>query len=179
MNGLIRVLTAGMLGISAVLSVLGTRSLRPAGPALSLVGIALGVLCAAVWLWSRPRAFELEGRSLVLRYPIRSKRIALDRLTSAEPISSAFLKERFRWALRVGVGGLFGGFGWLYTSKGWVEMAISRTDGLVLLSFDGRMPLLLTPAEPQAFVDAVSKDAQATVSKAAVSKAPLVAHFPP
>ncbi|MEW5742564.1 MAG: hypothetical protein AB1938_26840, partial [Myxococcota bacterium] len=67
---------------------------------------------------------------------------------------------RFGWALRVGVGGLFGGFGWLYTSKGWVEMDISRTDGLVLLTFSNRIPLLVSPEAPAGFIVAVREAAR-------------------
>lgn len=118
-------------------------------------------LSASVWLFFRPARFKLERGVLVLEYPLRAKRIALGGLEAAERITPAGFKERFRWALRVGVGGLFGGFGWLRTAHGWVEMDISRTDGMVLLTFTGRSPMLLTPEDPEVFVEAVQQAARA------------------
>lgn len=160
--------------------------LAPMGPgirALSLVLVLLGVgfvvlsrvdarvawlpaalllgLAASVWLFFRPARFRLERGVLVLEYPVRAKRIALGGLAAAELITSAGFKARFRWALRVGVGGLFGGFGWLRTAHGWVEMDISRTDGMVLLTFTGRSPMLLTPEDPEVFIEAVLQAARA------------------
>lgn len=118
------------------------------------------VLAALVWVVFRPTRFKLERGVLVLDYPVRTKRIPLSGLEAAELVTSAGFKERFRWALRVGVGGLFGGFGWLRTAKGWVEMDISRTDGMVLLTFAGRQPMLLTPEDPQGFIEAVQEAAR-------------------
>lgn len=125
-------------------------------PAALLLGLA-----ALVWLFFRPARFRLERGALVLDYPLRAKRIALAGLHTAERITPADFKARFRWALRVGVGGLFGGFGWLRTGEGWVEMDIARTDGMVLLTFTGRAPMLLTPEDPEAFVEAVQQAARA------------------
>lgn len=124
-------------------------------PAALLLGLA-----AVVWLVWRPSRFVLAPGKLALEYPVRTKRIALAGLEAAEVITSGGFKERFGWALRVGVGGLFGGFGWLRTGKGWVEMDISRVDGMVLLTFAGRMPLLLTPEDPEAFIDSVQQAAR-------------------
>lgn len=124
-------------------------------PAALLLGLA-----AAVWLLWRPTRFVVAPGVLALEYPVRTKRIALAGLESVELITAGGFKERFGWAMRVGVGGLFGGFGWLRTARGWVEMDISRVDGMVLLTFAGRTPLLVTPEDPEAFIDSVQQAAR-------------------
>jgi hypothetical protein len=56
------------------------------------------------------------------------------------------------------VGGLWGTFGWLWTSRaGLVDVFVTRTDGLVLVTSREARPLLITPADPDAFVRAVSE----------------------
>jgi len=160
MNGVILVLTVGLLGLGAAFAVFGFAAPRTGG-AMFVTAVGLLLLSAEVWLFHRPSHFAVRPGELVLQYPLRRKAIALTGLTGAEAVTAAELRARFGWALRVGVGGLFGGFGWLYTPKGWVEMDISRTDGLVLLTFAGRMPLLLTPDEPAAFIEAVRAAAPA------------------
>jgi hypothetical protein len=57
--------------------------------------------------------------------------------------------------MRVGVGGLWGGFGWLYTSKGLLGLYVSRTDRLVLVRLRTGRPLLVTPEGDERFVAAL------------------------
>lgn len=154
MSGVIRALTYGLLGLGPLM--LGLGATAPAsGASMLFLGASLLALSAEVWLLHRPRGFTVRQGELSLDYPLRTKRIALAGLVAAEALAAADLRARLGWALRVGVGGLFGGFGWLYTSKGWVELDISRSDGLVLLTFAQRMPLLVTPDDVPAFVAAV------------------------
>lgn len=55
--------------------------------------------------------------------------------------------------MRVGVGGLWGGFGWLWTQRqGALEFYISRSTGLVLLERPAGRSLLITPDRPAEFV---------------------------
>lgn len=154
----------GIRAFSLVLVLLGAGFLvmsRFDGRVSWLPAALLLLLAALVWIFFRPARFKLERGALVLEYPLRAKRVALGGLAAAELITSAGFKARFKWALRVGVGGLFGGFGWLRTGEGWVEMDISRTDGMVLLTFTGRSPMLLTPEDPEVFVEAVQQAARA------------------
>ncbi|GMU63522.1 MAG: hypothetical protein AMXMBFR34_52850 [Myxococcaceae bacterium] len=156
MNGLIRALTVFFFALPCLFLAEG---LRHGSPLLGVGGLLL-LLDVEVYLVHRPRRFTLEPGALVLEYPVRAKRIPLRGLTAAEGMGAEELRARFGRALRVGVGGLFGGFGWLYTSKGWVELDISRTDGLVLLTFEGRIPLLVSPEAPAGFIAAVQDAAR-------------------
>jgi hypothetical protein len=54
--------------------------------------------------------------------------------------------------MRIGVGGLWGGFGWLWTAKkGFLEFYISRAEGLILIELRQGNPLLITPENPERF----------------------------
>lgn len=147
----LRWMTGVVLLLPVLLLLLPTRA--PPGPWLAPA--LLGLLIVLVVLLWRPVAFEVDGATLVLRYPVRSKRLGLATLQAVEPLTGADFRARYPRALRVGVGGLFGGFGWLHTAGGWVELDVSRTDGFVLLTWSDRCPLLLTPETPEAFVAAV------------------------
>jgi hypothetical protein len=62
------------------------------------------------------------------------------------------------WCVRIGAGGLWGAFGWLWTSRrGIVQMYISRTDGFVWIECPQARPWLITPEQPEAFVRALER----------------------
>lgn len=160
MDRLIWGLTAFFVLLPFLFLAEGLWNHSPARLFLVWPGAALLLLVVEVWLVHRPRRFTVDPGALLLEYPVRTKRVSLKGLTTAEEIDSRELRARFGRALRVGVGGLFGGFGWLYSSRGWVELDISRTDGLVLLTFEGRLPLLVSPEAPAAFIAAVEDAAR-------------------
>jgi hypothetical protein len=56
--------------------------------------------------------------------------------------------------MRIGAGGLWGGFGWLYTRKGLLDLYVSRTDRFVLVRLRTGRPLLITPDADERFVAA-------------------------
>ena len=67
------------------------------------------------------------------------------------------LRSEAGWCVRVGAGGLWGGFGWLWTQRrGIVQMYISRSDRLVWIERINDRPWLITPEQPEAFVQALS-----------------------
>jgi hypothetical protein len=57
--------------------------------------------------------------------------------------------------MRLGTGGLWGAFGWLYTRKGLVDLHVSRTDRFVLVRRRAGRPLLRTPEHGEGFVAAL------------------------
>jgi hypothetical protein len=54
--------------------------------------------------------------------------------------------------MRIGAGGLWGGFGLLKTERETFSMWISRTDELVIVRLRGARSLLVTPEDPRRFV---------------------------
>lgn len=58
--------------------------------------------------------------------------------------------------MRIGVGGLFGGFGYLWTTnRGMVEFYITRQDQFVLIDLRKGKSLLLSVDRPEEFVKAL------------------------
>jgi hypothetical protein len=116
------------------------------------VALLLVVLYLAVWIWWRPGRFEVSARALVLVFPVRRARIAISDIESASVVDSKAFRDQFGLALRVGAGGLWGGFGWLWTRNGWVEFYISALDRYVLIRRRSRIPLLISPEDPERMV---------------------------
>jgi hypothetical protein len=128
---------------------------EPARGALLGATIFVVLVYAAVWLLGRPAAFEVDGSGLRICWPLRSRRIAAGDVAGAEILSRETFRRDFGWGMRIGAGGLWGGFGWLYTRKGLLDLYVSRTDRFVLVRLRTGRPLLLTPERDQGFVDAL------------------------
>jgi len=110
---------------------------------------------AAVWLLGRPTAFEVDASGLRIRWPLRSRRIGAGDLAGTEILSRETFRRDFGWGMRMGAGGLWGGFGWLHTRKGLLDLYVSRTDRFVLVRRRAGRPLLLTPERDEGFVGAL------------------------
>jgi hypothetical protein len=155
MSGLIRALTAALLAIPALFVAAG---LATAAPLLVTVGVVTALVYLAIWFAGRPTAFEVSADGLRIRFPWRNRAVPARAIGGVRLISGTAFREEFGFAVRIGVGGLWGGFGWLWTSqRGLVELYVSRLDGFVLIDRRrGETPLLVTPAEPEEFVEALS-----------------------
>jgi hypothetical protein len=120
-------------------------------PALLLLAID-----AWVWLRFRPSRFIVQRSGLEVIWPLKYRSIPRESIVSARVIDRQELKREIGWGMRVGAGGIWGGFGWLWTKRrGVVQMYISRTDGFVWIDRTGGRPWLLTPEEPEEFVRAL------------------------
>ena len=154
MSPLVAALTGLVLATPLLFGALAWLDPRQAG-AVTLLVVALLAMVALVWLFARPTRFELEPDALVVVFPLRTLRIPRADVSGAsrvtEPIHLAFGR-----AVRVGVGGLFGVFGLLWTGRrGWMTVYVTNTDRLVLVERRGARPLLVSPASPDAFVQAI------------------------
>ena len=120
--------------------------------------LLLLVLYAAVWLVARPRSFEAAAGVIDIRFPIWTR--SLEDVVGSRVVTTPELRETFGLMLRVGVGGLWGGFGWLWTSRrGLIEFYISRTEGFVILERGQGRPLLITPDDPGGLASVVAPGA--------------------
>jgi Bacterial PH domain len=118
-------------------------------PALSLVLIY-------VWVWTRfrPTAFVIHPHALEIIWPLKRREIRRDQISAARLIDGEELRRQVGWGMRVGAGGLWGGFGWLWTSRrGIVQMYVSRLDRFVWIERGSERPWLITPEQPELFVD--------------------------
>jgi hypothetical protein len=125
-------------------------------PLLLPVGAAMCLLYAAIWLIGRPLRFEITPRDLVIVWPVRQRSIPRSDIVRVRLMKKNDLKKEIRWGARVGAGGLWGGFGRAYTNKGWMELWVSREDWSVFVERKNGIPLILTPDQPEQFVEMLS-----------------------
>jgi hypothetical protein len=120
-------------------------------PALFLLAIYL-----LIWLRNRPTTFVVHPRALEITWPLRRREIPRDDIAAVRVIDPDTLRREVGRSLRVGAGGLFGGFGYLWTTnRGLVCMYVSRTDGFVWIERKSDRPWLITPDRPDTFVQAL------------------------
>jgi hypothetical protein len=153
MSALILVLTLVLLALPAVfLAQSAVRGGWLTLPALFLLGIY-----AWVWLWFRPTLFVVHPSVLEVIWPLTRRQLRREEISEVKLIDREELRRKTGWAMRVGAGGLWGGFGWLWTEKrGIVQMYVSRTDGFVWIERGGERPWLITPEHPATFVRVLS-----------------------
>jgi hypothetical protein len=129
---------------------IGPRSLWI--PALLLI-----VIYAWVWTRFRPTVFVVSPKTVEVIWPLKRRRIRRDQISAVRLIDGAELRRQVGWGMRVGAGGLWGGFGWLWTSRrGIVQMYVSRLDRFVWIEQGSERPWLITPEQPEAFVRALT-----------------------
>jgi hypothetical protein len=118
----------------------------------------LVILYLIVWLWCRPSHFIISSHYLTVKFPAWSRNIPLTDLGEIRLLDQETFGQEFGLAIRIGVGGLWGGFGWLWTSRGgFLEFYISRNDDLVLIeNFTGNN-LLLTPDKPLEMIEKITE----------------------
>jgi hypothetical protein len=153
MCALIWMLTVGLL----LLPLLFLATVVFGGSPLAIPGTLIVVIYAWIWLYMRPTRFVVTPDALEVIWPLKRQRIARSDIAGARLMHNEGLRREVGWGMRVGAGGLWGGFGWLWTRRrGIVQMYISRTDGFVWIEPVHGRPWLVTPAEPESFVRALS-----------------------
>lgn len=152
MDGLLRVLTWVCVAIPLVI---GLSAIRTPMPVRTILFGAAGLMFAMyvfIWLWLRPTAFVVEPDGLAIEWPVRRRRIDAAAVVGARVLDREQLRRELGRILRIGAGGLGGGFGLARTARGLVELWVSRTDWMVFVECTGRRSLLITPEDPERFV---------------------------
>ena len=122
-------------------------------PMLWPTGLLMLAIFGGVYVLLRPTGFEVAPGHLRIVFPWRSKEVS--RINQVEAIDRGELRRRFGGLVRVGAGGLWGAFGYLWSPRAVVETYISRGEGLLLLERPGGKPLLLSPADPAGMAQAL------------------------
>lgn len=153
MSPLILALTLVLLALPVVfLAAAAVWTPLLAAPALFMLVIYLWI-----WLRYRPSAFVVRPRTLEVTWPCMRREIPRDDISAVRVIDRETLRREVGWGMRVGAGGLFGGFGYLWTTnRGLVRMYVSRTDHFVWIERKSDRPWLITPDQPEAFVRALA-----------------------
>lgn len=146
-------LTVAMLALLVaclIAAALGARALWV--PAVLLI-----LIYGWVWTRFRPTAFVVRPDVLEVIWPLKRRPIRRDQISAVRLIDREELRRQVGWGMRVGAGGLWGGFGWLWTSRrGIVQMYVSRLDRFVWIERGNERPWLITPDRPEAFVSALT-----------------------
>ncbi|MBI4483576.1 MAG: hypothetical protein HY652_11895 [Acidobacteria bacterium] len=152
MSVLILILTLGLLALPLVfLANVVFGKWAYVAPALLVVAIYFWV-----WLRFRPTLFVIRPDVLEVVWPLKRRQIRRDDISDVRLIDRQELRREAGWCMRVGAGGLWGGFGWLWTQRrGIVQMYVSRTDRFVWIERASDRPWLITPEQPEAFVRAL------------------------
>jgi len=151
---LLRTLTLLLAALPLIFLVAGTMGSR----ALYLPALLLLLTYAWVWARFRPTAFVVHPDSLEVIWPLKRRRIRRDGSSSVRISDRQRLRQEVGWGMRVGAGGLWGGFGWLWTSqRGIVQLYVSRLDRFVWIERGKERPWLITPERAEAFVAALTR----------------------
>ena len=153
MSPLIRRITLALMLLPMVFVVLAILGQPPGWlPAVFVVAIY-----AWIWLGLRPTRFIVRTDALEVVWPVKRRVIPRTEISGVRLIDQHALKREIGWGLRVGAGGLWGAFGWLWTQRrGIVQIYISRTDGFVWIDRGSDRPWLITPERPEELVRSLS-----------------------
>lgn len=149
------VLTWGCFLLPALCLVAALAAPPPVRSGLFATTALMSLVYASVWFGFRPSRFELDERTLRIVWPLRARAIERVDIEDARIVSSSEFRRRYGNGMRIGAGGLWGGFGLLKTRRETFSMWISRTDRFVIVQLRGARPLLVTPEEPERFVELV------------------------
>ena len=154
----VRTLTILIFGVALVIVV----STLLGAVLLAIPAALMAVLFAWVWLRFRPRSFTVHEAGISIDWPLRHVDIPARDIREVRMADPDELKAEIGWGLRIGAGGLWGGFGRLWTKRrGLVHLYISRTDQYVWIERHRGQPWLITPERPEAFVSAARASARA------------------
>lgn len=162
MDGLLRVLTVVCFAIPAVMGTVAATTRHPIDWILGAVAVLIAASYGVIWLALRPRAFVITPDALELEWPIRKRSIPREAIVSVTKRDKAELARELGRMMRIGAGGVWGGFGQAATARGRYELWISRTDWMIVIECEGRRGLLVTPDDPDRFVAELASRARAS-----------------
>jgi hypothetical protein len=146
---LIRILTIVLWGLPCGF-LIGALS---GEPLLGVPALLTLLIYGWVWLRLRPTRFIVHPERIEIIWPAKRRELLRSKILSTEMLTRDQLKQKIGWGMRVGAGGLWGGFGWLWTQhRGIAQMYVSRLDWFVWIELAGSRPWLITPEEPEGFV---------------------------
>jgi hypothetical protein len=169
-------MTRDILVLTVILLLLPVAMLIGVLAAAVALVVPLALICliyAWVWLRFRPVAFIIDDEMLEVAWPMKRRRIRRADIRDARLITPGELQREIGSGFRVGAGGLWGAFGWLYTKRrGIVQMYVSRTRDQVWIDRGPERPWLITPERPEEFIRAVLPDVPPTVRNEGAADGP-------
>lgn len=137
-------------------------------PTILVVGIY-----SWVWLRFRPTQFVVHQDTLEVIWPLKRRQISRESISDVRIVNRRDLKPLVGWGMRVGAGGLWGAFGWLWTQRrGIVQVYISRINELVWIERTAERHWLISPERPREFVQALCSSQSAAAQPAVPADLP-------
>ena len=157
MSAGLRVLTWIVLTLPAISLYAALKAPPPVNAMLLGATMFIAAIYASVWLVWRPTRFEVDATTLRIVWPLRVRAIDRTKILRARFITATECRRDYGRGMRIGAGGLWGGFGLLKTKAETFSMWISRTDSFVIVVLRDARSLLLTPEEPERFVTTITR----------------------
>jgi hypothetical protein len=106
----------------------------------------------------RPSHYIVDNRGLTVAWPLRKLCVLRNDISSVRVLDRKGIKKELGLAMRIGVGGLFGGFGLLWTRRrGMMRFYITRLDYFVLVERKSDKDLLLSVDHPERMKEMLSR----------------------
>lgn len=158
MSPVIRGLTYAIFPLPALFLGIGLLGDTPARPIMLGVGLALVALWLGIWVYARPSRFEIDCAELRIVWPIRRARISRRDVASAKVVDLPGFRADFGQPVRIGAGGLFGTFGWLWGPRaGLLDVYVTNLGPWVVVERRAGRPLIISPADPEGFLRALGE----------------------
>ncbi len=145
-TGLVLLVLAGV-GVALYVSFTAAAESKSALVVLELLLVAIVVASYAL----SPRGYRVEANAVVIRRPVGSIRIPVDRIRRVERLESEAIKKAVRTLGNDGLFGLYGRF--RNRTLGAFRMYVTDRSKLVLLEADHLY--VLSPDRPEIFVETV------------------------
>lgn len=142
-------MSGGIFALTSVLLLIPVLMLFWGPPAIA--GILI-ILFGYVWFWLRPSGFKITDDDLVIVWPLRKKVISRRVIRDVQAKTKTVFRDQYGMGIRIGAGGLWGGFGYLWTKKEMLEMYITSTEHLVVLEIEDGRNVLISPDDENRFV---------------------------
>ncbi len=98
-----------------------------------------------------PRSYRITKNEIIIQRYIQNKKIQISNIVKVELIEKEMISNAWRI---FGVGGLFGYYGLFYNSQmGTMRFYATRTAKAVLICTKNHNKIILTPDQPEAFLD--------------------------
>lgn len=164
MSPLIRGLTLMLLMLPPLFLGIGLFGGGPAAGVMLVVGCLLVVLFIVIYAYSRPSRFEITPDAVAIVWPIRRATLRRADIVRARDLDLAAFRSEYGVTVRIGAGGLFGTFGWLYSrSAGLLDVYVSTLGPWVVIERKSGRPLIISPERPEAFVAELCGEGAASV----------------
>lgn len=156
MSPVILGLTLLLLPLPALFLWIGCFGRGPQGPVMLGTGVFIAAIYGWIWALMRPARYELGPSELVLASPLRRIRIPRHDLAGAQIYDLPGFRAEFGNMIRVGAGGLFGTFGWLWNRKsGRMDCYVTNLGPWVVVRRRTGRAIILSPADPESFAAAI------------------------